>query len=237
MTLFGSLRSFGTGVEKEMADVSFNGYLVIYVDGYKTVDTSLQHIVHHGTETFSVPDREMPPIEYEVGSEDWWRDGWAVGENTRGRLCKRLGYKPLRRFHEYDEAIAYIFDRQRKFKNQGHILVYVSKTNDGKERRDIVHSLDDVLAVDLRFANERDPARMKRLAAEHPDLEKLRTAYGNSMAFRLSNFAKEIRENGKDAVKACMNRDTYYRYLSQLKKAGIALSTDDQVSGQRISDS
>lgn len=208
-------------------DLILLGYLVIYVDGYKLVDKYLVHGFSNGQNTITVPDRLMPPPDFEVGSDEWWWDGWAVGDNARGRLCKRQGVKPLRKFKEYDEAVAYMFARQRKHKDQRHTLVYVTVGLLGKEKWEVVHSLDDVLAIDVRVGAaiaELEAAEAWQRAqteANFPALRALQEKYGRSQGWALAYFHKELREKGTEAVKASMATSSYYRQLKRLREAGI----------------
>lgn len=128
-----------------MDETAIRGHLVIFVDGYKYHYKGLTHLVEQDGKRFAVPDRLMPSETNEIGSMDWWHNGWAVGDNSRDRLCSRLGSKPLRKFLDFDEAVQFVFSRQRKFKAQQHVLVYVTKNLNGHEEKHIVHSLDDIV--------------------------------------------------------------------------------------------
>lgn len=208
-------------------DPALRGYLVIYVDGYKMVDKYLVHVFKEGENTITAPDRLMPPPDYEVGEGDWWYDGWAVGDNARGRLCKRYGVKPLRRFKDFDEAVAYMFARQKKHRDQRHTLVYVTTGVAGKETLEVVRSLDDIDAVEARIAdeiaaNEAVFAEYRaKTDAEYPHLRTLQAKHGMSAGWRLSDFLKDVREKGAEAVKASMATSSYYRQIKRLREAGV----------------
>jgi hypothetical protein len=208
-------------------DPTLRGYLVIFVDGYKVYDKYLVHVFVEDEKTIHVPDRLMPPPEYEVGEGDWWYDGWAVGDNARGRLYKRHGVKPLRRFRDFDDAVGYMFARQRKHKDHRHTLVYVTAGLGDKEQREVVRSLDDIAAVEARVAAEiatNEAAIAERRAktdAEYPYLRVLQDKYGRSAGWSLSDFLKDVREKGAEAVKASMPASSYYRQVKRLREAGV----------------
>lgn len=218
-----------TDTPEQLPDPKLKGYLVIYVDGYKVYDKYLVHVMSDGEKSISVPDRFIPPPDHEIGSMHWWMDGWAVGDNVRGRLCSRKGSKLLRRFHYYDEAVAYVFARQKKHKTHRHVLVYVTAGVGGLQQEDVVHSLDDIHTVDKRVAAEiaeNDAVLARRQAAtdaEHPHLTALRAQYGPSAAWTLSDFAKDLREKGAEAVKASMPASSYYRQVKRLREAGVEI--------------
>jgi hypothetical protein len=208
-------------------DPALRGHLVIYVDGYKMYNKYLVHAFVEDGKTIHVPDRLMLPPEYEVGEGDWWYDGWAVGDNLRGRLCKRHGVKPLREFKDYDDAVAYMFARQKKHREQRHTLVYVTTGLAGKETREVVRSLDDISAVEARIADEiaaNEAAFAEQRAQterEYPHLRVLQEKYGKSVGWTLSDFLKDLREKGVEAVKASMPASSYYRQIKRLREAGV----------------
>lgn len=210
-------------------DPTLRGYLVIYVDGYKMYDKYLVHAFSDGANTITVPDRLMPPPDYEVGSGDWWYDGWAVGDNARGRLCKRARIKPLRQFKHYDGAVGYMFARQRKHRDQRHTLVYVTTGLTGKEQCEVVRTLDDIAAIEAQIADEiaaNEAAIAEQRAAtdvEFPYLRVLQEKHGRSKGWGLSYFLKDIREKGAEAVKASMATSTYYRQIKRLREAGVEI--------------
>lgn len=208
-------------------DPILRGHLVLYVDGYKMYDKYLVHVFREGENTIHVPDHLMPPPEHVVGSDEWWYDGWAVGDNARERLCKRHGVKPLRRFTDFDEAVAYMFARQKRHEDQRHTLVYVTTGVAGKETLEVVRSLDDINAIEARIAdeiaaNEAAMAEQRaRTDAEYPYLRALQDKYGRSAGWTLSDLLKDIREKGAETVKASMAPSSYYRQIKRLREAGI----------------
>ena len=208
-------------------DPALRGYLVIYVDGYKLRYKHLVHIFADGENTVSVPDRLMPPPDHEIGSDEWWQDGWAVGDNLRGRLCKRFGVKPLRQFKHFDEAVAYVYQRQRKHKSQRHTLVYATTGAIGKEQSAVIQSLDDIDAIEAGVAAEvvknaaASAADRARMDAEFPYLQALQDKHGKAAGLHLSYFLKNIKDKGAKAVKASMPTSSYYRQIKRLREAGV----------------
>ena len=207
-----------------------HGHLVIFVDGYKYRYKGLTHFVTVDGANYAVPDSVMPAYIHEVGSMDWWQDGWAVGDNSRDRLCARSGSKPLRKFVDYDDAVAYIYARQKKNKKQQQILVYVTKSGHGREVRHVVRSMDDIAAIDA--ANEREVLEIKNeqerreseLKARYPELDLLRQKFKYVKAWELACILADLREKGRDAVMASMPRSSWYRLARQLREAGVEIS-------------
>lgn len=204
------------------------GYLVIYVNGYKMNQQYLVHVFPQADgSTISVPDRLLPPPRHEVGSDEWWQDGWAVGANSRGRLCKRFGVKDLKRFFDYDEAVNYAYRRQQKKKKEQHILVYVSTDWRGKERSAVVRGLDDIdafeamLAEEKRVQDEGIALRKAEFSREHPHFEILRLCFPRSRAYALSDLLQKVREHGMEAARAGMPKSSFYRAMRDIRLCGI----------------
>lgn len=208
-------------------DFILRGYLVIYVDGYKMKRKHMVHFLSDGDELISVPDRLLPPPNHEVGSMSWWEDGWVVGDNQRDRLCKRFGRKPFKKFYDFDQAVDFAYRRQQRFKSQQHILVYVTKTMQGKEREDVVRSTDDIEAIHVELDQERQEVeayQSKRKAerdAEHPHLDRLREKFGFSKGWQLSEMLRQIRESGREIVFSTMPKSTWYRLKRELREIGL----------------
>lgn len=80
---------------------SFKGDILIYVDGFRVNDWRCSEH-NHPEDIFPFPEAS----------------GWAVGDNPRDRYCSRLSTDKLRRFTDYDEAVRYVFEKQRKRKNE-----------------------------------------------------------------------------------------------------------------------
>lgn len=208
-------------------DAPLIGHLVIYVDGYKMHHKNLWHGISHDGQHYLVPDRAMPAEDMQRGSQEWWHNGWAVGDNARGRLCLRFGNKPLLPFKNYDEAVAYIAGRQRKHMQQRHTLVYVSKTVGGREIYDIVHFLDDILAIDTERNKEIDAQKAyeaeqrARQAEQYPELDKLREKFGPSKALSLADLLRCVRANTPDDTLVPLAKSTRYRMLRELREVGL----------------
>lgn len=211
----------------EQKDAPLVGHLVIYVDGYKMHHKNLWHGIYQDGQHYLVPDKAMPPEDVERGSQEWWHNGWAVGDNARSRLCLRFGNKPLLSFKDYDEAVAYIAARQRKHKQQRHTLVYVSKTIGGREIYDIVHFLDDILAIDAERQKEIDAQiayeaeQRARQAEQYPELDKLREKFGPSKALSLADLLRCVRANTPEDTLVPLAKSTRYRMLRELREIGL----------------
>lgn len=203
------------------------GHLVIFVDGYKMVQKHLTHVFAQNGEHIHIPDRLVPPQKHEVGSDEWWREGWAVGNNDRGRLCLRFGPKPFKKFFNYDEAVDFGYLRQQKRKSEQHILVYVLKDWRGNERMSVVRSMDDVEAFEAtldeekRIQDEGMALRKAEFAEEHPHYETLKQHFGLSRSYVLSDLLLKIRKEGLAAAKAATPKATFYRALRDIKSCGI----------------
>lgn len=203
------------------------GHLVIFVDGYKMVRKHLTHVFAQEGGYIHVPDRLIPPPKHEVGSDEWWRDGWAVGDNSRDRLCMRFGPSPLKKFSYYDEAVDFAYRRQQKRKKEQHILVYVLKDWRGQERMSVVRSMDDVEAFEAvldeekRIQDEGMALRKADFAADHPHYETLKQHFGLSRSYSLSDLLLRIRKDGLATAKAATPKATFYRAIRDIKSCGI----------------
>ena len=212
---------------ENLPDPKLKGYLIIYVDGYRMVSKRTTHFFKEGDTVLVVPDRLIPPPKHKIGSDDWWEDGWAVGDNTRGRLCKRFGSQRCMRFRDYDEAVTYISRRQSRFKSQRHILVYVTKGVAGKEQLYVVRSMDEIddieakMIVEIAMSDAEFAQREADWSARHPHLKALQLKFGSSMGRSLSNLLNNIREKGLEAAKAGVPKATVTRHLAKLKEAGL----------------
>jgi len=208
-------------------DPKLTGHLVVYVDGYKRSLKNRAHVFFQDGYVVTVPDRLLPPPSNDVGSNEWWENGWAVGDNPRDILCLRTGPKPLRRFHYFDEAVSFVFHRQQKHRSHQHILVYVTKGASGKEQLEVVRSLDDVEAVEARVAaelaaNEVLAAEERaRFNAQYPHLDVLQAKFGSSTGWTLAALLKDIRDKGYEAVKATRPRATLARQIKRLREMGL----------------
>ena len=204
-----------------------HGHLEIFIDGYKYFYKGLIHLVEQDGKHYSVPDKLMPAYEDEVGTMEWWTEGWAVGDNPTNRPCSRCGSKPLKKFHDFDEAVQFAYTRQKKYKAQQHVLVYVTKDVQGKEKKEVVRSLDDIVAVDQLIDRERQERKDAdaKWEARHPHLELLRESFGQFKAWKMSELLAQIREKGRESVAATMKKSSWYRFTKELREIGIELPT------------
>lgn len=212
---------------EQLLDPKLKGYLIIYVDGYRMVSKNTTHFFKEGDKVLVVPDRLIVPPKHKIGSDEWWEDGWAVGDNSRVRLCKRFGSSGCMRFHDYDEAVAFISRRQPRFKAQQHVLVYVTKGVAGKERLYVVRSMDEIdeieakLVVEIAKSDAEFAQREADWNARHPHLKTLQEQFGKSMAMSLSYLLNDIRDKGLEAAKAGRPKATFTRHLAKLKEVGL----------------
>ena len=216
-------KSISGNVMSEADETPLRGYLVIYVDGYKLCYRNTVHLFREDGVTYQVPDRLMPPLIHEIGCMDWWIDGWAVGDNARNRLCNRNGNKPLKQFKSYDAAVSFIYRRQQKHKLHQHVLVYVTQVWNGKEKRDIIRSFDDIRAVDELRVKEWDEMRAREAehAARYPDLEALSKRFGYLKALRLADLLRCVRAGTPAETMAPITKATRYRMLRELREVGF----------------
>lgn len=212
---------------ENLPDPKLMGYLIIYVDGYRMVSKNTTHFFQEGDNVLVVPDRLIGPPRHKIGSDDWWEEGWAVGDNSRGRLCKRFGSSGCMRFHDYDKAISFISSRQPRFKAQQHVLVYVTKGVAGKERLYVVRSLDEIDEIEAKLVVEiaKSDAELAQQEADwnarYPHLKTLQEQFGKSMAMSLSYLLNDIRDKGLEAAKAGRPKATFTRHLAKLKEVGL----------------
>lgn len=198
------------------------GYLVIFVDGYKMCYRNMFHLFREDGVTYQVPDRLVPPPTHEVGSMDWWIDGWAVGDNARHRLCSRNGSKPLKQFKSYDEAVNYAYRRQQKHKLHQHVLVYLTQSWDGT-KKEVVHSFDDIRAVDELRVKEWDAmkAREAEQSVRYPGLDSLSIRFGHLKALRLADLLRCIQAGTPEDTMMPIAKATRYRMLKELRETGL----------------
>lgn len=184
---------------------SFKGDILIYVDGFRVNDWRCSEH-NHPEDIFPFPEAS----------------GWAVGDNPRDRYCSRLSTDKLRRFTDYDEAVRYVFEKQRKRKNERFQLMYVLGN-----AFHAVSTLDDILAIDKRHDDEQRAieARRSQLRAEFdkdlPGLDALQKVTGRHTAFAASELLKKIQDQGIEAAKASLKISSYYRLVKALRAAGL----------------
>ena len=177
-----------------------NGHLVIFVDGFKYHYKHLYHLWVSAGTTHSVPDTLMPADVNEIESMHWWMEGWAVGDNARDRLCKRVGSKSLKKFYDFDEAVRFCYARQKRHKQQQCVLVYVYRDATGHEMKQVIRLMDDILAIDAKTEVERQELKVmeaKRAAdfnTKFPELEQLTQVFGEMKALRIALQFAEARE-------------------------------------------
>jgi hypothetical protein len=185
------------------------------------------HVFIGENESLHVPDRLLPPPKHEVGSSEWWRDGWAIGDNSRDRVCLRFGNSAFKKFFNYDEAVDFGYRRQQRRKKEQHILVYVSKDWRGQERMSVVRSMDDIDAFEAVLAEEKriqDDGMAKRnaeFAGDHPHYDLLKQHFGLSRSYALSDLLRKIQKEGLVAAKAATPKATFYRAIRDIKALGI----------------
>ena len=177
-----------------MAD--FKGNLLIEIENYKVDDMRCREL--------NDPDR-------------FWAPGWLIGDNARDRPCGDA--RKARRFKNYDEAAAFIYQKQKKQKKWRFTLLY--ETGNFKQP---VSSLDEILAIDAQ--QEADANEQKRIQKESrdrdmPELDRLEEKYGWKLGVQLAMFLGTIRNDGVEAAKAQGSTSTFYRLKKLLKEAGV----------------
>lgn len=187
------------------------GSILIYVDGYGVDDFRCAELnLGH---KFSQP---------EPGDMFWFNDGWAVGNNARDRYCSRNASDKVRRFKSYDEAVDYIFRKQRKRPQERFSLVYeLDRT------LELVSSLDEILEIDAKAKAEEQAQdayrrQQKELREiEFPGLDILRDRVGLVVANNAAELLGLLRNEGETAARARFSKATYYRLKGILKNAGL----------------
>lgn len=210
-------------------DQLMRGYLLIHVGGYKMVSDTTFHVFSDGTDMVSVPDRLVKAEAHPFGTSEFYEDGWAVGDNPRDRFCKWNGIKPMRRFHDFDEAVAHVYRlrQKRKRPNEIYTLMYVTKGVNGKDCSCAVSSLDDIVAFEATVSekiaqnNSYIELRQQNLRNEYPDLDRLREAFGLTKAYNLSMLLKSIRQDGQEKTMQSMPKSSFYRCARELRKLGL----------------
>jgi hypothetical protein len=187
------------------------GHFVVYIDGYIVRD--YRCVDHNSPAEYPWEQRMFTSV-----------GGWAIGDNARNRPCSRL-HKRIRQFTDYDEAVAAISARRRKYPNESHQLIY-RIPEQRKEWR--VGSMDEALAIDAKLraeAEERDRLRKERWADEYPERERLETRYGYRSGFMLAQFLGLMRKLGFEQaiISTRISRSTAYRYRRLIVQAGIDL--------------
>lgn len=132
----------------------------------------------------------------------------------------------MRRFHNYDEAVTYIYRlrQKRKRPNEVYTLVYLLPAPAGILNCRPIASMDEIEA----FEREIDEAKLqhqqtlaerkKALNAEYPELEFIAQHSGTHSAISLSLLLKSIRENGIDITRKHTPRTAFYRGVKELRR-------------------
>lgn len=180
------------------------GHILIYVDGYRVKDWRC--IEHNDPEGFPAPHAA----------------GWAVGDNPRDRYCSRLATEKLRRFKDYDEAVAYIQAKRRRRKNERFQLIY--QLGDSFHE---VSLLDDILAIDVAAAAAKETERAiraelkKEYEKDFPGLDALREVTTSRTAIAASDLLGKIRNVGLVEARKAYPKASFYRLLKVLREAGL----------------
>ena len=126
------------------------GHIEIYIDGYRPKRRDIAHLYFDpktGIVTGGI-DAEAPPHIFELGSDEWWEEGWAAGDNKSNVPCLRDCGSRLKQFTSFEEATAFVAARQKKHNDHQHVLVYVIEDAKGFEDKVIINSPDDIKELD-----------------------------------------------------------------------------------------
>lgn len=146
-----------------------------------------------------------------------WSGGWAVGNNPRDRYCARTSPDKIRQFHDYDEAVSYIYNKKKKFPKQSFQLIY-----EIDNQRLEVSSLDVILAIDAE-KSEVKQAQKERQDKELPCIDLLLGKYNFRKASAASSLLRDIRERGKIEVMNQYNKSTFYKLFKLLKDEDLVI--------------
>ena len=130
------------------------GHIQIFIDGYRPKRRDSAHFYFDPT-TGTVNgglDSEAAVHMFELGSEDWWEEGWAAGNNTRGGPCLRNCGADPRQFQSFEDATNFVEIRQKKHKDQRHVLVYSTDDEQGFPVRVIITSQADIDEIESDIA-------------------------------------------------------------------------------------
>ncbi len=201
-----------TSAAQQQADEpNILGSILIFVDGYGVDDFRCAELnLGH---KFDQP---------EPGEMFWFNDGWAVGNNARDRYCSRNASDKVRRFKSYDEAVDYIFKKQRKRPKERFSLVYELDRS-----VELVSSLDEILEIDAKARSEQqtqDSYRRQQSElreVQFPGLDVLRKRVGLVVANNAAELLGLLRNEGESAARERFSKATYYRLRGLLKDAGL----------------
>lgn len=130
--------------------LSILGHIEIFIDGYRPKRRDTAHFYFDpkiGTLTGGI-DADTSPHQFEIGSREWWDEGWAIGDNRSNVPCLRSCGANLKRFKSYDDASDFTAARQKKHKDQRHVFVYVIEDKYGFEDRCVIDSAQEIEAID-----------------------------------------------------------------------------------------
>ncbi len=200
-----------TAAQQQVDEPIILGSILVFVDGYGVDDFRCAELnLGH---KFAQP---------EPGEMFWFNDGWAVGNNARDRYCSRNASDKVRRFKSYDEAVDYIFKKQRKRPKERFSLVYeLDRTIE------LVSSFDEILAIDAKAKSEQqaqDSYRRQQSElreVQFPGLDVLRKRVGLVVANNAAELLGLLRNEGESAARERFSKATYYRLRGLLKDAGL----------------
>lgn len=133
------------------------GRIEIFIDGYrpKRRDTAHFYFDPKIRALTSGIDANTPPHQFEIGSREWWDEGWAIGDNKSNVPCLRSCGADLKWFKSYDEASNFAAARQKKHQDQRHVFVYVIEDKYGFEDRCVIDSAQEIEAIDKAVRGRR----------------------------------------------------------------------------------
>lgn len=126
------------------------GHIEIFIDGYRPKRRDTAHF-YFDAKTGVITggsDAKTSPHMSEPGSEEWNEEGWAIGDNARGVPCLRNCGADLKQFFSFEDATKFVENRQRKHKEQRHVLVYSTDDDQGFSVRVIITSPADIEEID-----------------------------------------------------------------------------------------
>jgi hypothetical protein len=145
-------------------------------------------------------------------------DGWAMGENSRGRYCKRSDEKKIRKFSTYLDARRAAQERKKKYPTQNFSIHYQRKNTLFN-----VDTLESAIKLEADLAAEEAErsislkAQMDNLLPRHKELCDL---YGRLTGTKLSMLLAKIKSTSiKEAQTSGEwgSPATFRRNLSKLK--------------------
>lgn len=181
---------------------AWSGHFVVYVLGYRT----------DGWNTISHDEASQSE------NTQWtWGEGWAIGNNTRGRYCSRLAHKKIKRFKSYLEARLNCQTQKAKFPKQAFLIHYCISTTYIR-----VNTLEEAIALECEHIAKALEMSLK-LDESLPEFDFFSKIFGRSKAMVLSMFLADVRKNGIDAAlnDSKRSKSTSYRHRADLIKLGL----------------